>query len=316
MHLSLHKIYTFLVPTLALLLLSSCATKGPKKIYAFPKYTPERPAPQEGFLNPTRTQPGTLMDPEALTYAQVPKRIIYLPGQHNMFNRQSAQQEVAYELVAVDRSHRIADLPSQAANPPSPTPKEQKTSPEVFKTAFMDPSGGERHGTARRLGILGKSTVEKQRAELLLREKETLEWSADAGWIGFQEERKTQLVAPPTSPMEISPADKKKDIPLPEVNPVSQPTPPPLEDPFADTNTPTNNGQTPSTTPTTPQNDPFEDPFATPTTPPAPQAPQALPTPTNPPTLSEPEGTIKDVDTLLEVPETPVLESEEVDISF
>jgi hypothetical protein len=160
------------------------------------------------------------MDPESTTFAQIPKRILYLPGSQNIFGRISAQQEVAYELVPIEQTILGNTPPTQTATPPPKKEEQNKATKEVFKTAFVDEDGGERHGTARRLGILGKSPVERQRAELLLKEKETLEWSAEAGWVGFQEEKKTRLVPKPADPLPITPAKPEEHIPLPQVEPV------------------------------------------------------------------------------------------------
>lgn len=291
---------------------TGCATKGPREVYAFPRVNPEMVAPQQELLSPQRSRPGTIMDPESTTFAQVPKRILYLPGSQNIFGRTSPQQEVAYSLIPVDRLIPENNLPSQAATPP-PKKEEPKATKEVFKTAFVDEDGGERHGTARRLGILGKSPVEKQRAELLLKEKETLEWSAEAGWVGFQEERKTRLVPKPANPLPIAPAKPKEEIPLPQVEPVQltpKKSPPTEEKPKV---------EEPATTDFVPElsseePDPIgplletedEDPFG-----------QSLKT--TPEVIdATPEKTSGDTETLLEVPtiEPNPAASEETDIQF
>jgi hypothetical protein len=209
-------------------LLGACATKGAKSIYAFPQPSNTRTAPNQEFLSPNRVKPGEIMDPEVLTYAQVPSRIIYLPGGQTLFSRHSSSQAVAYTLEPVGISQ-----PPTLANPtPTPKPQAPTNTREVFKTAFIEEDGAEVQGTARRLGILGKSEVEKERAELLLREKETLRWSAEAGWVGFLQEKKTQPIPSKAPPLEIKEDIESLPVNVPEIlGPKKTTTPPALETP-------------------------------------------------------------------------------------
>jgi hypothetical protein len=187
-----------------------------------------------------RRQPGKLMDPDAVTYAQVPSRIIYLPGSAGVFGRVSGRQEVAYNLVPVDRIPEIQaqGTPSMEMREgrPSTQPSAQTPAAGSFPAAFKNSDGVTTSGMARRLGVLGKTGVEKTRAESLLARGERLEWTPDVGWVGFTDQKVPKPLppvkegveipaipeTPPTEPPVIKTpdtpkAEEKKIIPIPEI---------------------------------------------------------------------------------------------------
>lgn len=211
--------------------LTGCATKGPKKVYAMPAPVQHRviaPATQ-AVTDAPRTRPGKIMDPDSITYAQVPSRIIYLPGQHGIFGRSSAKQEVSYNLVPVDRVGAI-----QAEGTPDfgETIVREEVGisvKDVIQTTFMEEDGSTVRGTARRLGVLGNNDVEKKRAENLIKRGEELRWSAEMGWVGFFPEKKAKPYKPkkekeqtiPDLNIPEEPPKKKAEIePIKERNPM------------------------------------------------------------------------------------------------
>jgi hypothetical protein len=212
-------------------LLSGCATKGPKKVYAMPAPVPERiVAPKnQAVADAPRTKPGKIMDPDSVTYAQVPSRIIYLPGQHGIFARSSAKQEVSYNLVPVDR---IGAIQAEATPEFGETIVRQETSIEikdVVETSFMNDDGSTSKGVARRLGVLGNNDVEKKRAENLTKRGEELRWSAEMGWVGFTPEKKAKPYKPAKQKEEKipdldipEPSSKKKKA---EIEPIKERNP-------------------------------------------------------------------------------------------
>jgi predicted DNA-binding transcriptional regulator len=196
--------------------MGGCATKGPKRVTAYAK--DERPIRAEtdwAIEEAPRTEPGKLMDPEAVTYAQVPSRIIYMPGRGGIFGRQSSRQEVAYNLVPVGRTpEAIAAAPEMEKKEVA---GETETSPtaSVFQSVFMGSGGKPVRGVARRLGVLGKTQEEENRAKALLKRDELLRWTVDVGWVGFTEE----VVVDDTRP-----AAPKAEIPeIEEVEPPKEP---------------------------------------------------------------------------------------------
>jgi len=216
--------------------LSGCATKGAKEIFAFPKLSETITSPTQSFLSPERTKPGQIMDPNSLTFAQVPTRILYIPSEGGLFSRKSSSQHVAYELIPVDFNN-TAHLNPTLASSNNLNPSAKPELKEFFRTTFLGKDGQERTGTARRLGLLGKSTVEKERATLLLKGKESLEWSPEAGWIGFLAEKKTKQAVAKSDPTVIEPSAPKPDIETPIINqPATIPTPVPTPVPNSDQN--------------------------------------------------------------------------------
>lgn len=178
--------------------LSGCATKGPKMIYAMPAQLPQKVVSptDQAIKNAPRTQPGKIMDPDSVTYAQVPSRIIYLPGEHGIFGRSSAQQEVSYNLVPVDR---VGAIQAEATPDFGETIVREDISikiKDVMETSFMNDDGSTVKGTARRLGVLGNNDVEKKRAQNLTKRGEELRWSAEMGWVGFFPEKKAKPYKP------------------------------------------------------------------------------------------------------------------------
>jgi hypothetical protein len=209
--------------------LTGCATKGPQKVYAMPARVPERivsPTTQ-AIADAPRTKPGKVMDPDSITYAQVPSRIIYLPGQHGIFGRTSATQEVAYNLVPVDR---IGAIQAESTPEFGETIVREQTSisiKDVIETTFMNDDGSTVKGTARRLGVLGNNDVEKNRAENLLKRGEDLRWSAEMGWVGFFPEKKAKPYKP-TKPKKTKIPDlevSEKKTPKPEIEAIKERNP-------------------------------------------------------------------------------------------
>lgn len=196
--------------------LSSCATKGPREISAGPLVIPQRTGPTNWAIQDApRTQPGKVMDPDAVTYAQVPKRILFMPGEHGIFGRSSAQQEVAYDLVPVDRIPEVRAQGTPAFQPNT------SNAPKWTAATFADSTGNLRKGKARRLGVINKTVRERTRAEALLEKNETLEWMEDIGWVGFTEtdyirieEKKPDLPPPPVEPDKpVEPIKPKLETP-------------------------------------------------------------------------------------------------------
>lgn len=196
-----------LIAAALMMVVTGCATRGPKLVTALPM-----PGPTIGPTNwmkadAPRTQPGKLMDPDAVTFGQVPTRIIYMPGQEGTFGRTSARQEVAYKLVPVDRIPEIQAQGTPVMDTPASDRTTQEKAPKaVFSAAFKNKDGVMAVGTARRLGVLGQTEAEKTRAESLLSKGETLQWTDDVGWVGFTE-KDTPKPLPP----------QKKNVPIPEI---------------------------------------------------------------------------------------------------
>ena len=188
---------------MAATLLTSCATRGPTRVTALPMPGPTVSPTNWAVVDAPRQQPGKLMDPDAVTYAQVPSRIIYMPGDSGIFGRRSARQEVAYNLVPVDRIPAIQAQGTPVFESRAPAETSQAKS-NVFTAVFPGKDGASAKGTARRLGVLGKTDVEKTRAQSLLAKGETLHWAQDVGWVGFTEEI---VVRPPLT------TKKSVDIP-------------------------------------------------------------------------------------------------------
>lgn len=212
--------------------LTGCATKGPKQIYAMPAPVQHRivSPTSQAITDAPRTKPGKVMDPEAITYAQVPSRIIYLPGEHGIFARSSAKQEVSYNLVPVDR---IGAIQAEATPAFGETIVREDVSiqvKDVVDTTFMNDDGSTSKGSARRLGVLGNNEVEKKRASNLLKRGEELRWSAEMGWVGFFPEKKAKpykptkdkiTSIPPLETPKKTSSKKKPDIePIKERNPM------------------------------------------------------------------------------------------------
>jgi hypothetical protein len=213
-----------------MLLVTGCATKGPKRVYAAPfRPEPNRVAPaNQAIADAPRTQPGKVMDPDAITYAQVPARIIYLPGQHGIFGRESARQEVAYNLVPVDRIGAI-----QAEGTPEFGEIRTGQGPtvdvkvDVTEMTISNPDGSFSKGQARRLGVLGQSEAEKSRAGNLLQRGEELQWSTEIGWVGFRGETKAKGYEPdgakkeaPAAPGTVTPPATAT---TPDIEPLGEP---------------------------------------------------------------------------------------------
>lgn len=211
--------------------LSGCATKGPKRVYAMPAQLPTKiTSPTTQAVNDApRTRPGKVMDPDSITYAQVPSRIIYLPGQHGIFGRSSATQEVSYNLLPVDR---VGAIQAEATPEFGETILRESVSVEikdVVETSFMNDDGSTIKGSARRLGVLGNNNVEKKRARDLLKRGEELRWSAEMGWVGFFPEKKAKPYKPTKQKTEKIPEldipDEKTKKTKAEIEPIKAPDP-------------------------------------------------------------------------------------------
>jgi len=202
---------TFLlgVMVVGLTSLTGCATKkGPQQVWAAPVQRYVAPVNQ-AVIDAPRTEPGKIMDPEALTYAQVPSRIIYMPGGHGIKSRQSPRQEVAYNLVPVSR---IGAIQAEA------TPEfgeiivqEKQTSIEDITEMSVISSGGETlRGKGRRLGVLSKSKTEENRARDLLKKGEELQWDKERGWVGFVVEKRAKPYTPKSTTKDPGIAEVKE----------------------------------------------------------------------------------------------------------
>lgn len=204
-------LYSLLFVTLVLI--SGCSTpKGPKTVTAYQVIIPNKQAStQEKAEQAPRTKPGIIMDPEAITWAQVPKRIIYFPGEHGIFSRSSSKQEVSYRLVPVERIGEIqaAGSPWFEEKPEAPDNLTFLTGKDVWSLVITELDGKKIRGTARRLGVIGKTESERIRAESLLRKKEMLRWTDESGWIGFTPEEILE------SPVQTAP--KIEIPPIPEI---------------------------------------------------------------------------------------------------
>lgn len=202
-----------------------CATKSAREVTAHSYTIPIQKAPENWAIEAApRTQPGKIMDPEAITYAQVPSRIIYLPGGGQIFGRSSPRQEVAYNLIPVGRIPEV-----QAGGTPSFEKKvapQEKPSASTFSAEFPDGEGNSARGSARRLGVLGKTEDEKTRAQALLSRDETLQWTPDTGWVGFTEEVIVRPLTPNRSLETISPTKEEAEIKPPQIEiPETEETP-------------------------------------------------------------------------------------------
>jgi hypothetical protein len=174
----------------SLALLSGCVTKGAKTVYARPVYVnPPITAKKAELVElAPRNQPGKLMDPDAITFAQVPNRIVYLPGGGTAYTRTSATQIVNYDLVPVGRIPEIQAQATPVFESRVPKTSEKRQIRDIFPAQFPNLDGGVSKGIARRLGVIGDSPVEKTRAKGLLKDNEVLRWDPNVGWVGFVEE--------------------------------------------------------------------------------------------------------------------------------
>lgn len=190
--------------------LQGCATKSARVVTANQVVSKPVTASQNwAIADAPRTEPGKIMDPEAVTYAQVPSRIIFLPGHGGIFGRDSARQEVAYNLVPVGRQpEAIAPAPEMTNKPAVTEGKEPP--PNQFTSVFPDKNGKPTRGIARRLGVLGKTPDEEKRATALLQRDELLRWNTDVGWVGFQPEVEVTVEKAPI---------KKENIPEIDLGP-------------------------------------------------------------------------------------------------
>ncbi len=180
---------------LALTSITGCATrKGPQQVWAAPVQKYVSPINQ-AITDAPRTQPGKIMDPEALTYAQVPSRIIYMPGGHGIKSRKSPRQEVAYNLVPVSR---IGAIQAEATPEFGEIIVQDRTTTieDISEMTIMSKDGETLRGKGRRLGVLNQSSSEESRAKDLLKKGEELHWDKNKGWVGFVVERRARPYTP------------------------------------------------------------------------------------------------------------------------
>lgn len=205
-----------LLTILSASLLAGCATKGARRITAVPLPGPTISPTNWMKDEAPRREPGKLMDPDSVTFAQIPSRIIYMPGKEGIFSRESAHQEIAYNLVPVDRVPEIQAQGTPTIESPGDKAATDKKAPvTIFPASFVNKAGNSAKGTARRLGVLGKSDPEKVRAQSLLMRGENLQWTPNVGWVGFTEEIVVRPVVTPKKTVEIPeiPDDGKAKAP-------------------------------------------------------------------------------------------------------
>jgi hypothetical protein len=197
-----------LLPILISLAGTGCTThKGAKKVTAHAYQPVKRGILEQSPVEMKRRIPGALIDPEATTYAQVTDRIIYMPGNNDLFSRTSPRQEVAYHLTPVSKVQEIRAEATPILDRKPTTSEDVK--PAVSITLIRD--GNVIKGVGRRLGVL--DTEEKNRANNLLKKGESLEWKEDLGYVGFTTVH-IQPVTPPKAKQEALPeikSDKKEE---------------------------------------------------------------------------------------------------------
>lgn len=193
----------------AIILFSGCASKKPYEVYARPiAISQVTPISQEI----QRRTPGQIMDTEAEVFAQVPKRIIYLPGEHGLTGRISPEQIAAYSLV------KIGSLPEVQTNQPSsviltdPNQNPQKGSQDIINMTV----NGNEEGTARILHIREPEQVDIARGRI--REGETLKFFDQTGWVGWIPKQAAGQPTTPSSllPKDAAPTPPPSDIPQPQ----------------------------------------------------------------------------------------------------
>lgn len=175
---------------LATILISGCASKKPYKVDARP-IAVSQVAPIAKDIQ--RRTPGQVMDPEAEVFAQVPKRIIYLPGEHGLTGRRSAEQIAAYSLV------KVGSLPEIQTNQPTsviltdPNQNPAKGSRDIINMTI----DGTQEGTARVLHVRESEQIDLARGRI--RGGETLKFFDQTGWVGWIPKQGTGPTAPPPS---------------------------------------------------------------------------------------------------------------------
>lgn len=208
-----------LVATTLLLGVTGCATKDkgqPYQITAAPIRSSEV-APMAKEIQ--RTSPGEIMDPDAQVFAQVPKRILYLPGESTLTGRTSPEQIAAYSLVNVNQ---IPEIQSNA--PTTVVLTDPNQNPDQGQTDIVNLTISERgsteEGTARILNV--SENVDIDRARGRIRPGETLRFIDTTGWVGWI----PKGASAPTRTQEIP--EKLNNDPLPPLL-TPEPTPAPTE---------------------------------------------------------------------------------------
>jgi hypothetical protein len=254
--------------------MTGCANKEPVQITARPIRTS-----QVGTMarEIQRTSPGEVMDPNAEVFAQVPKRILFLPGEHGIFSRQSPEQLAAYDLV------KVGQLPEVQANQPTsviltdPWKNAEKGTQDIINMTIAE-SGRLEEGTARRLNVMQAIDIDFARPRI--RKGETLRFFEDTGWVGWIPKDSIQGTPSPTG---VSGAPGTPGVNRPMPPPVRRPgNQPNMGAPGDEPLPPIGGGGAsprpgfaPPPTPPTPVTGP---------TPPAPGAPMPPPAPVVPPT--------------------------------
>lgn len=207
-------------------LLTGCATKKPYKVNASPIRT-SQVAPMAREIQ--RTSPGEVMDPEAEVFAQVPKRIIFLPGQNSLTGRVSPEQVAAYSLV------KVGQLPEvQAGQPTTVIMTDPSQNPDKGRKEIVNMTINERgiteEGTARVLNVMESTDVDKARGRI--RPGETLKFIEYTGWVGWIP--KGAFIPAPTQKIPEPLGEKKIEELLPKIDPAptTEPTPPTPETPI------------------------------------------------------------------------------------
>jgi hypothetical protein len=167
------------------------------------------------------------MDPQAITFAQVPKRILFLPGQETTTSRISPSQEVAYNLVPVQQ---IPEIQSQQKPtiivPPSSPGAELSGTKDI--SIYDEASKSTIDGRIRILDI--RSNNQESLAQSQLAPGETAKFIKPYGWVGWK--------AKPTTPNPSTPSatPPSSELPsLPNTSTEKSPTPPKLENPNSET---------------------------------------------------------------------------------
>jgi len=176
----------FYLGLLAIFLLPSCSSspkKGRQEIYVSPIRTESVSQIAEREV---RTLPGEVMDPNARTFAQIPQRIIYLPGEEGIFTRRSPEQLAAYQLVRKEDIPEIqsTDKPTIIL-PQGRFPQSQENIAQegaIMEMAIMSESGVV-EGTARDLNLPERTQDQAARGKIY--QGETLKFIEGTGWVGW-----------------------------------------------------------------------------------------------------------------------------------
>lgn len=207
------------------LTLTACATKKPYQVNATPIHT-SIVAPMAREIQ--RTAPGEIMDPGAEVFAQVPKRIIYLPEERTLTGRQSAEQVAAYSLVKIRENPESQNGLPTTVIMTDPSRNPDKGSRDIINMSITE-RGKPEEGTARILNVVEVSQIDRARGRI--HQGETLKFVEETGWIGWIPKGNN---TPPPQQVQIpkkltTPTDKMLP-PLQEEKPKATPLPDPVSD--------------------------------------------------------------------------------------